>query len=145
MYLFVVYFSFAPIITTSIHRYVNYFEIQVLMMVTETETLTSTLHLKKFTYLDYVTFIYIYIYVCVCVCVCMCVCVERERERERDARDVMVTLAGKLTGLIEFLVVAVCISYFAYSFWKGMHLTFRPLPLNKYLFSLQLWVNSRTD
>ena len=54
LYLFVVYFSFAPIISASIHRYVNYFDIQVLMMVTETETLTSTLHHNKFTYLDYV-------------------------------------------------------------------------------------------
>ena len=42
-------------------------------MVTETETLTSTLHHNKFTDLDYVfsvTFIYIYIYMCVCVYVC---------------------------------------------------------------------------
>ena len=54
MYIFVVYFSFAPVISASIHRYVNYFDIQVLMMVTETETLTSTLHHNKFTYLDYV-------------------------------------------------------------------------------------------
>ena len=38
LYLFVVYFSFAPVISTSIHRYVNYSDIQVLMMVTETET-----------------------------------------------------------------------------------------------------------
>ena len=53
MYLFVVYFSFAPVISASIHRYGNYFDIQVLMMVTETETLTSTLHHNKFTYLDY--------------------------------------------------------------------------------------------
>ena len=52
MYLFVVYFSFAPVISASIHRYVNYFDIQVLMMVTETETLTSTLHHNIFTYLD---------------------------------------------------------------------------------------------
>ena len=44
-------------------NYVNYFDIQVLMMVTETKTLTSTLHHNIFTYLDYVfsaTFIYIY-------------------------------------------------------------------------------------
>ena len=54
MYLFVVYFSFALVISASIHRYVNYFDIQVLMMVTETETLTSTLHQNIFTYLDYV-------------------------------------------------------------------------------------------
>ena len=75
MYRFVVYFSFAPVISASIHRYVNYFDIQVLMMVTETETLTSTLHHNIFTYLDYVfsatLYIYIYIYVCVCVCVCV--------------------------------------------------------------------------
>ena len=38
LYLFVVYFSFALVISTSIHRYVNYPDIQVLMMVTETET-----------------------------------------------------------------------------------------------------------
>ena len=52
MYLFVVYFSFAPVISASIHRYVNYFDIQVLMMVTETEKLTSNLHHNIFTYLD---------------------------------------------------------------------------------------------
>ena len=52
IYLFVIYFSFAPVISASIHRYVNYFDIQVLMMVTETETLTSTLHHNIFTYLD---------------------------------------------------------------------------------------------
>ena len=66
-YLFIVYFSFAPVISASIHRYVNYFDIQVLMMVTETETLTSTLHHNLFTYLDYVFFchlhIYIYVYI----------------------------------------------------------------------------------
>ena len=56
MYLFVVYFSFAPVISASIHRYVNYFDIQILMMVTETETLTSTLHHNIFTYLDYIFF-----------------------------------------------------------------------------------------
>ena len=38
VYLFVVYFSFAPVISTSILRYVDYSDIQVLMMVTETET-----------------------------------------------------------------------------------------------------------
>ena len=67
VYLFVVYFSFAPVISASIHRYVTYFDIQVLMMGTETETLTSTLHHNKFTYLDYVfllsSYIYIYIYI----------------------------------------------------------------------------------
>ena len=52
MYLFVVYFSFAPVISASIHRYVSYFDIQVLMMVTETETLTLTLRHNIFTYLD---------------------------------------------------------------------------------------------
>ena len=35
-------------------HYVNYFDIQVLMMVTKTETLTSTLHHNIFTYFDYV-------------------------------------------------------------------------------------------
>ena len=54
MYLFVVYFSFDHIFSAGIHRYVNYFDIQVLMMVTKTETLTSTLHHNIFTYLDYV-------------------------------------------------------------------------------------------
>ena len=76
MYLFVVYFSFASVISASIHRYVNYSGIQVQMMVTETETLTSILHHNIFTYLDYVfspTFIYIYI--CVCVWERECVCV----------------------------------------------------------------------
>ena len=63
MYLFVVYFSFAPVISASIHRYLNYFDIQVLMMVTETETLTSTLHHDIFTYLDYVFFCYLHIYI----------------------------------------------------------------------------------
>ena len=65
-YLSVVYFSFAPVISASINCYVKYFDIQVLMMVTETETLTSTLHHNTFTYLDDVfsaTFIYIYIYI----------------------------------------------------------------------------------
>ena len=38
LYLFVVYFSFAPVISASIHRYVIYSDIQILMMVTETET-----------------------------------------------------------------------------------------------------------
>ena len=38
----------------SIHRNVNYSDIQVLMMVTKTETLRSTLHHNKFTNLDYV-------------------------------------------------------------------------------------------
>ena len=38
LYLFVVYFSFAPVISASIHRYVNYSDIQVLMKVIETET-----------------------------------------------------------------------------------------------------------
>ena len=37
----------------------NYFDIQVLMMVTETETLTSTLHHNIFTYLNYVFFCYL--------------------------------------------------------------------------------------
>ena len=49
MYIYI----FAPVISASIHRYVNYFDIQVLMMVAETETLTSTLHYNIFTYLDY--------------------------------------------------------------------------------------------
>ena len=36
------------------NHYVNYSDIQVLMMVTETEMLTSTLNHNEFTYLDYV-------------------------------------------------------------------------------------------
>ena len=40
--------------TIQIGEYINYFDIQVLMKVTETETLTSTLHHNIFTYLDYV-------------------------------------------------------------------------------------------
>ena len=68
MYLFVVYFSFAPVILAIVHHYVNYFDIQILMMVTETKALTSTLHHNIFTSLDYVFFfcylhIYIYIYI----------------------------------------------------------------------------------
>ena len=39
VYLFVLYFSFAPVISVSIHHYENYSDIQVLMMVTETEAL----------------------------------------------------------------------------------------------------------
>ena len=64
-YLFIVYFSFASVISVRIHRYVNYFDIQVLMMITETEMLTSTLHHNIFTYLDYAFFLlpYIYIYI----------------------------------------------------------------------------------
>ena len=38
LYVFVAYISFAPVISTRIHRYVNYSDIKVLMMVTETET-----------------------------------------------------------------------------------------------------------
>ena len=49
------------------------FHIQVLMMVTETETLTSTLHHDIFTYLDYIfscnLHIYIYIYITIILCV----------------------------------------------------------------------------
>ena len=37
-YLFFVYILFAPVISTTIHRYFNYSDIQALMMVTETET-----------------------------------------------------------------------------------------------------------
>ena len=47
MYLFVIYFSFAPVILANI--YVNYFNIQVLMMVTDIETFASTLHHNIFT------------------------------------------------------------------------------------------------
>ena len=64
MYLFIVCFSFAPVISASIHRYVNHFDIQVLMMITETETLTltSTLRHNIFIYLDYVFSAPFYIY-----------------------------------------------------------------------------------
>ena len=77
IYLFVVYFSFAPVISAITHRYCELFYIQVLMMVIKTETLMSTSHHDIFTYLDYIfptTFIlsdfihiyfhiYIYIYI----------------------------------------------------------------------------------
>ena len=63
VYLFVVYFSFAPVTSASIHCYVNYFHIQVLMMITETEKLTSTLYHNKFTYLDDVFLLPLYIYI----------------------------------------------------------------------------------
>ena len=53
IYLFVVYFSFAPVISASILRYVNYCDIQIMLMLTETETLTSTKHHNIFTYFDY--------------------------------------------------------------------------------------------
>ena len=67
MYLFVVYFSFAPVFSASTHRYVNYFDIQVPMMkVTETKTLTSTLHHNIFTYLDYVFFCYLHTHIYTC-------------------------------------------------------------------------------
>ena len=36
MYLFVEYFSFSPVISANIHRYVNYSDIQVPMIVSET-------------------------------------------------------------------------------------------------------------
>ena len=49
MYIFIVYFSFASVISATIHRHVNYIDIQVLIMVTETGTLTSTLHHNIFT------------------------------------------------------------------------------------------------
>ena len=52
----------------------DYFDIQV-MIVTETEMLTSTLHHNIFTNLDYAfsaTFIYMYIYIYIYVCVCAC-------------------------------------------------------------------------
>ena len=78
IYLFVVYFSFAPVISAITHRYCELFYIQVLTMVIITETLTSTSHHDIFTYLDYIfscylhtvgfypyllSYIYIYIYI----------------------------------------------------------------------------------
>ena len=81
MYLFVVYFSFAPVISESIHRNVNYFDIQVLMMVAvETETLTSILHHNIFTYLDYVFLLSSYIYIYICIYIYIYIYRERERE-----------------------------------------------------------------
>ena len=65
MYLFVVYFSFAPVISASIDHYVNYFDIQVLMRVTETEMLTPTLHHNIFLYIyihTQLSFWYIYLH-----------------------------------------------------------------------------------
>ena len=52
VYIFVVYFLFAPVISASIHRSVNYSDIQLLVIVTETETLTSILNHNNFNYLD---------------------------------------------------------------------------------------------
>ena len=60
IYLFVVYFSFAPVISAITHRYCELFYIQVLMMVTITETLTSTSHHDIFTYLDYIFSCYLH-------------------------------------------------------------------------------------
>ena len=82
VYLFVVYFSFAPVISAITHLYCELFYIQVLTMVIITETLTSTSHHDIFTYLDYIfpaTFIlsdfihiyfhiYIYIYIIIMSC-----------------------------------------------------------------------------
>ena len=83
------------------------FHIQVLMMVTETETLTSTLHHDIFTYLDYIfscnlhtvgfypyllSYIYIYIYICVCVCVCVCVCISFSNQKERIHLSIHISL-----------------------------------------------------
>ena len=60
IYLFVVYFSFAPVISAITHRYCELFYIQVLMMVIKTETLTSTSHHDIFTYLDYIFSCYLH-------------------------------------------------------------------------------------
>ena len=102
MYLFVVYFSFAPVISESIHRNVNYSDIQVLMMVIETETLTSTLN-NIFTYSDYVfsaTFhIYMHIYIYIYIYIHRTGCcpedlpeVMNDREKWRDrVRDIRAT------------------------------------------------------
>ena len=62
VYLFLVYLSFAPVTSASILHNVNYSDIQVLMMVTKPEMLTSTLHHNQFTYLGHffsAAFIYI--------------------------------------------------------------------------------------
>ena len=104
MYLFVVYFLFAPVISESIHRNVNYSDIQVLMMVIETETLTSTLN-NIFTYSDHVfsaTFIYICIYIYIYIYIYRTGCCpedlpevmsdrEKWRERVRDIRATSMT------------------------------------------------------
>ena len=63
IYLFVVYFSFAPVISAITHRYCELFYIQVRMMVIKTETLTSTSHHDIFTYLDYIFSCYLHIYI----------------------------------------------------------------------------------
>ena len=60
IYLFVVYFSFAPVISAITHRYCELFYIQVLMMVIITKTLTSTSHHDIFTYLDYIFSCYLH-------------------------------------------------------------------------------------
>ena len=61
IYLFVVYFSYAPVISAITHRYCELFYIQVLMMVIITETLTSTSHHDIFTYLDYIFSCYLHL------------------------------------------------------------------------------------
>ena len=63
IYLFVVYFSFAPVISAITHLYCELFYIQVLTMVIITETLTSTSHHDIFTYLDYIFSWYLHIYI----------------------------------------------------------------------------------
>ena len=70
LYLFVIDISFAPVISTSIHRYVNNSpDIKVLMKVIETETLTrlyitisSSTWIIVFLLSSYI-YIYIYIYI----------------------------------------------------------------------------------
>ena len=63
IYLFVVYFSFAPVISAITHLYCELFYIQVLTMVIITETLTSTSHHDIFTYLDNIFSCYLHIYI----------------------------------------------------------------------------------
>ena len=74
IYLFVVYFSFAPVISAITHLYCELFYIQVLTMVIITEMLTSTSHHDIFTYLDYIFSCYLHIYIYVYIFFCLLVC-----------------------------------------------------------------------
>ena len=64
LYLFVAYFSFAPVISASIYRYVDYSDIQVLMMVTETETFNCRILINIYFHIYIYIYIYIYKHTC---------------------------------------------------------------------------------
>ena len=102
IYLFVVYFSFAPVITAITHLYCELFYIQVLTMVIITETLTSTSHHDIFTYLDYIfsCYLHIYIYMCVYVCVCVCVFIISS-----SANNGMIKIPAVVVIVVSWLVI----------------------------------------